>query len=728
MDSSSPVEEEKKKIYEVITFPVPFVLQENKENIFITSHAFSKPSQEKIINQAFKFHSQGNISDAAKYYQLLITQGLEDHRVYCNFGVILKNVGKFKEAEKSIRKAIEINPDFAEAYYNLGNILNDLGKLEEAEFLYQKAIELNPNLADAYYNLGNILKDLGKLKEAEFAYSKVIEIKADYAEAHANLGGVLKDLGNLQGAFDSYLKALDYNPRYSNVYALITRFLKESDPSQLNKSKLKRILNVLLEKNDVPHQELSRAFNYLFSNKIISNLRKSDLTFSELELIIKDEIIINALKKIIFCDLKLESLLTKVRRDICCRIAKNTETISCSELQFTIALGEQCFFNEHIYSFTEEENISVNTIIQRCKGGEINEASIAILSCYFPLYKLFDLIASIQSFNSNDQNFKQLVRLQISQPLEEIELSKNIKKLGSINDDISLKVKSQYEENPYPRWVGGIHSVKQNISIAQIINNEIRPNHISYNEINNELKVLYAGCGTGKQIVNKQIYKNAQITGIDLSLSSLSYAKRKINEFGINNVELLQLDILDVYLLEENFDIITCSGVLHHMEDPLKGLKALLGVLKNNGFLQLGLYSELARQDVIEARNYISNKSLQTNENSIRDFRERVISGELRNLKSLTKFQDFYSLSELRDLCFNTQEHRFNIHQIQEILKSNKLQFLGFVLQQPIKSLYKQYFPEDKKQTNLQNWAKFEERHPNTFKEMYQFWVSKRTD
>ena len=94
-------------------------------------------------------------------------------------------------------------------------------------------------------------------------------------------------------------------------------------------------------------------------------------------------------------------------------------------------------------------------------------------------------------------------------------------------------------------------------------------------------------------------------------------------------------------------------------------------------------------------------------------------------LNSLTKSPDFYTLSSCRDLCFHTQEHRFTINQLQEILKSNELKFFGFLLPQSNKSLYMNYFPEDKKQTNLQNWATFEEKHPNTFRGMYQFWVSK---
>ena len=88
------------------------------------------------------------------------------------------------------------------------------------------------------------------------------------------------------------------------------------------------------------------------------------------------------------------------------------------------------------------------------------------------------------------------------------------------------------------------------------------------------------------------------------------------------------IDILDLSKLGKNFDIIECGGVLHHMNDPSQGLKKILGVLKTHGFLKLGLYSELARQNIIEARNYIASKNLQANEDSIRVLRETVFSCE----------------------------------------------------------------------------------------------------
>ena len=164
------------------------------------SNKKSKPSKDQIINQAFKFHSQANISEAAKYYQLFINQGGRDHRVFSNYGVILKSLGKLQDSEISLRKAIEIRPDYAEAHYNLGNTLKDLGKLQEAEISLRKAIEIRPDYANAHSNLGVLLKDLGKLQEAEFSYRKAIEINPDFAEAHYNLGNILRDLGKLKDA------------------------------------------------------------------------------------------------------------------------------------------------------------------------------------------------------------------------------------------------------------------------------------------------------------------------------------------------------------------------------------------------------------------------------------------------------------------------------------------------------------------------------------------------
>ncbi len=181
------MEGSKKEKQEIKTFPVPVSLREIKENITLNTNSLSEISKEDIINQAVKFHSQGNILEAAKYYQYCLNQSFNDHRLFSNYGALLKDLGKLKDAEIYQRKAIELNPDFAQAHSNLAIILKDLGKLKDAELSTRKAIELKPELAEAHSNLGNILVDRGKLKEAEVSLCKAVEIEPENKTIKNNL-------------------------------------------------------------------------------------------------------------------------------------------------------------------------------------------------------------------------------------------------------------------------------------------------------------------------------------------------------------------------------------------------------------------------------------------------------------------------------------------------------------------------------------------------------------
>ncbi len=183
-------------------------------------------SANEIIQKAFEFHSQGNIPEAAKYYQYFIDQGLKDHRVFSNYGVLLKNLGKLKEAEFCFRKAIQLNPNYPNAHSNLGIILRDLGRLKEAEFSYRKAIQLNPNQTNAHFNLGNILKECSKLKEAELSYRKAIQLNPNFAEGHCNLGNLLESLGRLKDAEFSYRKAIQLNPNFAAAHCNLGNLLR----------------------------------------------------------------------------------------------------------------------------------------------------------------------------------------------------------------------------------------------------------------------------------------------------------------------------------------------------------------------------------------------------------------------------------------------------------------------------------------------------------------------
>ena len=146
-----------------------------------------------LIQKAFKLQSEGKKLEAAKYYSYLIKKGLKDYRIFTNFGAFLKEIGKYKEAELELKKAIQLNPRYANAYYNLGVLFIRQGNLFSAEIQLRKATELKPDFSIAHYNLGYILKDLGKLSEAEFHTKKAIEIDPYCTDAYFSLTTINKN-------------------------------------------------------------------------------------------------------------------------------------------------------------------------------------------------------------------------------------------------------------------------------------------------------------------------------------------------------------------------------------------------------------------------------------------------------------------------------------------------------------------------------------------------------
>ncbi len=77
----------------------------------------------------------------------------------------------------------------------------------------QRAVEANPQQAEAHYALGNALFDLGSYEPAAAAYGRAAELSPDFAKAHTNHGLALRRLGRLNDALTAYDRALAVEPR-----------------------------------------------------------------------------------------------------------------------------------------------------------------------------------------------------------------------------------------------------------------------------------------------------------------------------------------------------------------------------------------------------------------------------------------------------------------------------------------------------------------------------------
>ncbi len=161
--------------------------QSKKEKI---SKNKQKVNTVQLVKKALELQAQGRKLEAAKYYEYLIKQGIKDYRVYSNYGIFLNEIGKYKESESKLKKAISLNPEYANAYYNLAVLFIGRGNLEKAEFELKKAIELKSDFAIAHYNLGFILKDQGRLKEAESYTQKALEVDPQLTDAYLSLSTI----------------------------------------------------------------------------------------------------------------------------------------------------------------------------------------------------------------------------------------------------------------------------------------------------------------------------------------------------------------------------------------------------------------------------------------------------------------------------------------------------------------------------------------------------------
>lgn len=307
--------------------------------------------------------------------------------------------------------------------------------------------------------------------------------------------------------------------------------------------------------------------------------------------------------------------------------------------------------------------------------------------------------------------------------VEERRLASEIPEIAPIVDVVSQSVAAMYEANPYPRWT---HLARRpTVDVRAALMRDF-PHAKAVDFGSDPLQVLMPGAGTGQHpLTVASSYANAQVTGVDLARASLAYGKRMAARYGIGNIEFLRGDILDLHKLGRTFDHAECVGVLHHMADPRAGLLAIASVLRSGAFLRLGLYGESARSIVVKARRDIEAARLPATLDGLREFRRKVMTGEWRRLRALTEWEDFWSASLLRDLCFHVQEHRFTVSRVRSFLEGSGLKFLGFEFNVgasqradagagPL-ALYASRFRNEPTLSDLANWEQLEREKSGLF-------------
>ena len=390
-------------------------------------------------------------------------------------------------------------------------------------------------------------------------------------------------------------------------------------------------------------------------------------------------------------DPEIEQAIAVVRRAVLHAIATGQDVTGFG-IDLIAALGVFGFHHEFVISESDTEK-NQRALLQR--DTPIHLAAIAM---YEPLPPSAETRALLGELDG--QHIDRLIRVQVDEPEQEWLLRSTFPTLASINNDISVSVQNQYEENPYPRWwkMSDVASV---------------PRYQAKN-------ILIAGCGTGWEAIEIALANpSAKLTALDLSLASLAYAKRQADKYGAVNISFVQGDILDIPA-SPKYDLIICSGVLHHMENPESGLRALRNSVQEQGTVRLALYSESGRVAVVQCIELRKQRNLPATRDGICELRREIYELPANSpIKSLLAWRDFYFVSDFRDLVFHVQEHRYTLPKIAALLEAGGLKFSRMVApEQAIVSFSKEQLGDA---NDLAAWTKFEINHPGAFGSMYQF-------
>ena len=681
--------------------------------------------------------ARGDPDAALRHFERAIALATPTADLLCAQGAALLQTGRAAAGETALRQAVELDDSQSQAYALLGQAMAAQGRYDDARANLVRATELAPSDAAHWTALGRFCLDTGDPASAFDAFNRAAAAEPTKWTHRVNLGAALQRLGRREEALDAYFAAWGQGARDHRLVFNLAGALRDfmfagPQPEWVP------VLNACLAAPGFDKQGLARPAMSLLAHDatfakalghakrgenddLVGMLADTSLTGNELFHRVAAATILN--------DPAFESLIGALRR--AALSARLRDLPPGPPLTFLVALAHQFWNTEYLCDASDAEMHQhrelTGMVAERLLTLDIPDEALArdlsVLACYAPLTGLGeDIGRPAPDPEIWPTPFGDLVRRQIAEPDREKELAGLLPILGTVSDDTSRRVRDQYEANPYPRWqFANVENVKPlAVSLA-----EANPAFVLPDRFKSPGRTLIAGCGTGKQAIEAaRNQPDWEIFAVDLSRPSLAYAWRQAEALGIGNLRFAVADILALERLESRFQLIGCTGVLHHMADPMTGWRVLTNLLEPGGLMRIGLYSRRARAAIAGVREYAKNHAVPKTRDGVRHLRREIRAGNLPSLGTLERGVDFYTVSGGRDLMLHEQEHQFSLPEIADMLKALGLKWIGLDPPgHPAVHARAGVAPADG--NDLAAWDRLEQQHEDLFASMYVFWCQK---
>jgi SAM-dependent methyltransferase len=243
-------------------------------------------------------------------------------------------------------------------------------------------------------------------------------------------------------------------------------------------------------------------------------------------------------------------------------------------------------------------------------------------------------------------------------------------------------VQGFYERYPYPRPVDSLDQYRQLWSDPQ----RRRADHFLFQPAKayrEDPSILIAGCGTSQAAKHALRWPAAKVTGIDFGATSVRCTEELKREYQLDNLQVVQLPVERAGELQQQFDQIVCTGVLHHLPDPDAGLRALREVLKPDGVMNLMVYATYGRAGIYMLQEFCRRVGVKATDEGIEGLVTALQSLPPGHpLKPLLRdTPDFRYPAAVADALLNPQDRAYSVPQLLEFLDKGGMVFGRWISQ-----------------------------------------------
>lgn len=173
---------------------------------------------QRAMEEALGLHQAGHLAEAELRYKQVLTVAPNHPDALHLLGVLWHQSGRSGQGLELINRSVSIAPTFA-SLNNLGDVLRTFGRFHDAIACFDRAIQMQPNSADAHSNMGLAMMDLGQVDQAERYVARACQLGPNRADLHLKLCMIRHTQGNPHGAVMAGQKAVELVPDSAEAWS-----------------------------------------------------------------------------------------------------------------------------------------------------------------------------------------------------------------------------------------------------------------------------------------------------------------------------------------------------------------------------------------------------------------------------------------------------------------------------------------------------------------------------